>query len=140
MLRFEATAQNVQNSNSVVFRQSHKKILNGVSHLNEDRCEQAVSFSDYVSLLAFKRAIARQNPSTRSKIGSSVPGGGRQRKFFLSDCFQIHHTDAEFHAESESGLRFPIRCLVLALQPKTSKILTLSFFRKMLKIFSLRLT
>ena len=139
MLRFGATAQNVQNSNSVVFS-SISKILNGVSHLKEDRYEQAVCFTEFVSLLAFKRAIARQNPSTRSKIGSLAQGGGRQRKFFLSDCVQIHHTDAELHAESESGLRFHIRYFVLVLQPKTTKILTLSFFRKMLKIFSLRLT
>ena len=84
MLRFGTTAQNVQNSNSVVFRQSHK-ILNGVSHLNEDRYEQAVSLTEFVSLLAFKRAIARLSTITRTKIGRSVPGGGRQRKFFLSD-------------------------------------------------------
>ena len=29
---------------------------------------------------------------------------------------EIHHFHVEFDAESESGLRFPIRCFVLALQ------------------------
>ena len=101
MLHFEATAQNVPNSNSVVFRQC-PKILNGLSHINEDRYEQADSFSEFVSLLAFKRAIARQNPSTGSQNRSELSrGGGTSAKIFLSDGVQIQHGKGVFAAQSE---------------------------------------